>query len=270
MAADGHSPFNQSSSVKSRILRGARKLRDEIRQLPDFAVFLARAPTSPYKKALRERVVDPLDTENTKHQGNKSSKEPKKNFDGNPAVLLSTAMKLADKLPHELTYDDIMRASHYEGRTISNSISVVFAAHKLDQLIWAHNRIERESARFPDLIAEYRTTYPPPWGLLRNILSAMRDAAGDNGLFDFDFSDPEDHQLRLSNYEQFSFKAEMTNRTMGARTNSIPCPREKRSSWRYASRPSTSSWAGVDPNSFFSTNSTPSSIRPWSRRWSRH
>ena len=194
-----------------------RDLRDEIRQLPDFAVFPARRPASPYKKALRERVVDPLDSEDTKRQGNISSKQPNKNFDGNPAALLSAAMKLADKLPHELTYDDIMRASHYEGRTISNSISVVFAAYKLDQFIWAHNRIERESARFPDLIAEYRTTYPPPWEILRNILSAMRDAAGDYGLFDFDFSDPEDHQLRLSNYEQFSFKAEMTNRTTGAR-----------------------------------------------------
>ena len=93
-----------------------RDLRDEIRQLPDFAIFPARRPASPYKNALRERVVDPLDSEDTKRQGNRSSKQPNKNFDGNPAALLSAAMKLADKLPHELTYDDIMRASHYEGR----------------------------------------------------------------------------------------------------------------------------------------------------------
>ena len=44
----------------------------------------------------------------------------------------------------------------------------------------------------------------------------MRDAAGDDGLFDFDFSDPGDHPLDMGNYEQFSFTAEMTNRTSGA------------------------------------------------------
>ena len=44
----------------------------------------------------------------------------------------------------------------------------------------------------------------------------MRDAAGDDGLFNFDFSDPDGYELHMGNYEQFSFKAEMTNRTTGA------------------------------------------------------
>ena len=126
------------------------------------------------------------------------------------------AMKLTGKLPHELTHDDIMRASHYEGNTLSNSISAVFAAYRADQFIWAHKRIETERVDFAELITEYRTKYPPPWETLREILSAMRDAAGDNGLFNFDFSDPDDYELHMGNYEQFSFKAEMTNRTTGA------------------------------------------------------
>ena len=69
---------------------------------------------------------------------------------------------------------------------------------------------------FRDLVAEYRAKYPPPWETLRAILSEMRDAAGDDGLFDFDFSDPGDHPLTMGSYEQYSFKAEMTNRTSGA------------------------------------------------------
>lgn len=44
----------------------------------------------------------------------------------------------------------------------------------------------------------------------------MRDTTGDDGLFNFDFSDPEDYELTIGNYEQFSFKAEMRNRTTGA------------------------------------------------------
>ena len=47
----------------------------------------------------------------------------------------------------------------------------------------------------------------------------MRDAAGDDGLFNFDFSDPDDSDLRVENYEQFTFTAVMTNRTTGARYN---------------------------------------------------
>ena len=83
--------------------------------------------------------------------------------------------------------------------------------------MWAHKRIETERIDFAELITEYRTNYPPPWETLREILSAMRDAAGEDGLFNFDFSDPNEHELDLRNYEQFSFKAEMTNRTTGAK-----------------------------------------------------
>ena len=81
-----------------------------------------------------------------------------------------------------------MRASYYGGDTISNSVSAVFTAYKIDQYIWAHRRIETESADFGELIAQYRFESPPPWEVLREALSEMRDAAGDDGLFDFDFS----------------------------------------------------------------------------------
>ena len=148
--------------------------------------------------------------------GTNSRTPPANSFNGNQAALLSTAMKLADKLPHELTRDDIMRASYYEGATLSNVISEVFASYKVDQFVWAHTRIETEPADFEDLVAEYRAKYPPPWETFRDILSGMREAAGDEGLFDFDFSDPDGHRLDMGNYEQFSFKTEMTNRTSGA------------------------------------------------------
>ena len=44
----------------------------------------------------------------------------------------------------------------------------------------------------------------------------MREAAGDYALFDFDFTDPEDQELGIDNFELFTFKTEMTNRTTGA------------------------------------------------------
>ncbi len=191
-------------------------LRDEIRQVPDFTVFAIDDHESPYKKTLYGQVLSPLNRANTGRQRRRSSNQSNKGFNGNPAVLFSAAMKLTGKLPHELTRGDIMRASHGEGDTMSNSISAVFAAYKVDQFIWAHKRIEKEHVRFDELITEYQTENPPPWENLRAILSDMRDAAGDEGLFNFDFSDPDDFDLRVENYERFSFTAVMTNRTTGA------------------------------------------------------
>ena len=195
-----------------------RSLRDEIRRLPDFTVFAVNNKESPYKKALYEQVLAPLNPGTTGSRGGGSSNKPKNRFNGNQAALLSAAMKLTGKLPHELTHDDIVRSSHYEGDTLSNSVSAVFAAYKLDQFIWTHGKFDndRERVSRAELNAKYIIKYPPPWETLREILSEMRDAAGDEGLFNFDFSDPRDHEIRVSNYEQFSFAAVMTNRTTGA------------------------------------------------------
>ena len=194
-----------------------RSLRDEIRRLPDFAVFAVDNQDSPYKRALYEQIVAPLNRGDSGRGGRMSSNQSKNSFNGNRAALLSAAMKLTGKLPHELTHGDFLRASHSEGDTMSNSINEVFTAYKLGQYQWAHDRIEKEHVRFDDLITEYRANYRPPWETLREILSEMRDAAGDTGLFNFNFSDPDDYVLDFGNYRGFTFNADMTNRTTGAR-----------------------------------------------------
>ena len=172
----------------------AFNFRKRIRRLPDFTVYpLAGDRASPYTKALYKQVMAPLEPAESGRRRGKSPNQPINRFNGNRAALLSTAMKLAGKLPHELTHDDIMRASYYEGDTLTNSISEVFAAYKVDQYIWAHKQIEIESGSFQKLMDEYRTKYTPPWITLREILSEMRVAAGDDGLFDFEFSDPEEY-----------------------------------------------------------------------------
>ena len=208
-AIEGHSSTGERDVF-------VRNLRDEIRLLPDFAVFTVSGQPSEYKNELHEKVLAAFIPAQAQGRGRNSSNQPHNSFNNNQAALLSAAMKLSGRLPHELTYDDIMSAAHYEGAILSNSISVVFAAYKVDQFIWAHKRIEKECVEFSDLMAEYRTMYPPPWETLRNIMSEMREAAGDDGLFDFDFSDPGGHEINMGNYERFSFKAEMTNRTTGA------------------------------------------------------
>ena len=161
-----------------------RELRNEIINLQDFTIISPNeGHDSPYKRALYKEVIAPFIPQQNRRQQNRVDNS----FNGNQAILLSMAMKLGGKLPQELTYDDIMRASHYEGGTISNSISSVFASYKVDQFIWAHSRIETKPVAYADLVAEYRTKYPPPWETLREILSTMRVAAREDGLFDFDF-----------------------------------------------------------------------------------
>ena len=193
-------------------------LRHRIERTPDFNVFPAdSARDFDYDRAVKERVMVPLAQRADRRAGSRQSRG--NSFNENPAALVTMAMKRTGKLPHELTYDDIMRASHYEGGTIANTISEVFAAYKVDQYDWAHARFESDTGpvRFADLVAEFHERNPPPWETLRDVMAKMRDAAGAGGLFDFDFSDPADVHLDMSNYREFSFKTEMTNRTSGAR-----------------------------------------------------
>ena len=70
-----------------------------------------------------------------------------RSFYGNPAALVTMAMKSNHKLPHQLTYDDIMRASNFEGGTIDNTVSQIFATYKVDQYEWAHMLFENDSGR---------------------------------------------------------------------------------------------------------------------------
>ena len=193
----------------------AAGLRETISQLPDFALFPQSRPGGSYEESLYGRVIAPLIPQ-TNNRSRRQSPPPPKSCNGNPAILISLAMKLAQKLPHELNRDDIMLAGQYEGSIISNAVSEIFATYKVDQFIWAHKRIETESVPYPTILDDYRRKYPPPWDILRDVLSSMRIAAGDHGLFDFEFSDPDHHELHMGNYEQFQFRTEMTNRTSGA------------------------------------------------------
>ena len=194
----------------------AANLREQVSRLPDFTLFPHSRPRAKsYENALHDRVLAPLIPQDNKNRRQRSPLPPN-SCNGNPAILLSLAMKLARKLPHELDRDDITIAGQYEGSIISNVVSEVFATYKIEQFIWAHKRIETESVPYSSLLAEYRRTYPPPWDILRNVLSAMRAAAGDDGLFNFEFSDPDEYELHMGNFEQFQFQTQMTNRTSGA------------------------------------------------------
>ena len=125
-------------------------------------------------------------------------------------------MKLAGKAPHEISREDIIRASHYEGGTISNGISRIFAGYKVDGFLWAHRQWETNGGDYGDLSERYQRENPPPWDSLRAVLEEMRESAGDHGLFDFEFSDPSDLGLNLSTFREFKFQTVMTNRTTEA------------------------------------------------------
>ena len=207
----------ERESGKSKRDEFVHSLRDQISRTPDFHVFptgRTRGSIS-YEKSLFDRVWAPLMETPRKRRANTESRP--NSFNGNPVSLISLAMKRCRKLAHELTRDDTMQASHYEGGTIQNAISAVFAAYKVDQYVWAHTQIETDAVPFADLVAQYQRQHPPPWDMLRDVMAKMRDAAGEGGLFDFEFSDPADIRLDIANFQGFSFTTAMTNRTTGAR-----------------------------------------------------
>ena len=136
-------------------------------------------------------------------------------FKNDPVSLICQAMRLSHKLPHEVTREDILQASHFEGKTIGNQLSQIFARYKVEQYVWAHNESEKGGKSVHGLMSEYRNAHRPPWEILRESLDQMRDASDDPELFNFEFSDPENDELSFGNYQQYSFSTVFTNRTTG-------------------------------------------------------
>ncbi|MCY3646777.1 MAG: AAA family ATPase [Chloroflexi bacterium] len=197
-----------------------RALRDEVGRIPDFEVLpsasTSGAPdlTSEYLRELHDAVLQPLNSTRSDRQGGTAP-----GYDGNRAALLSMAMRLAGKLPHELTREDILSAGHLEGDLITNPLNTIFAEYVLDRYTWAHETVETKQIPYQDLIDAYTREHRPPWEALRDILAAMKEASGEDGLFDFAFSDPGDAALNMETYRRFGFEfvSEMENRTTGAR-----------------------------------------------------
>ena len=136
-------------------------------------------------------------------------------YHNDPAILVSMAMKLAGKLPHEIERRDILRAAHYEGPTIGNALSEAFTRYKGEQYSWAVTESERGRGDVKSLVAQYRSENEPPWETFREVLEAMREAAGDENVFNFEFSDPEESRINHADHQQFSFETVLTNRTTG-------------------------------------------------------
>ena len=140
--------------------------------------------------------------------------EPRQTDDRHP-VMLTLAMRLRGKLAHELDQSDFLRAAHHTGETIANTLSEAFTRYKVDQYSWAHSEGEIPGrGEIATLMQAYRTKHKPPWETLREILSQMREQVGD-GLFDFEFSDPEHDQFNHATHNQYSFRTTMTNRSTG-------------------------------------------------------
>ena len=186
-------------------------LRMKISKLQDFQVLGnigGNDAVSAYSQAIQQDVIGKLTSGNRR-----SSQEG--SFGNNPAALVSHAMKVSGKLPHELCQNDVLRAAHYEGDTIGNQLSRIFTRYKLEQYSWAHTEGETSEKSFQSLMAEYHEAECPPWVVLRANLERMREASDDPELFNFEFSDPEGDRLTHINHQQYSFEARFTNRSTG-------------------------------------------------------
>ena len=193
------------------------RLRTHIRKMRDFenfSVIKNDAALSTYSRAIVEEVFQQLRPEKSNRSSSRRSDEGTCGNDS--ALLVSLAMKLTKKLPHELLRDDVLRATHYEGPTIGNHISQAFTSYKVGQYSWAHTQSEeREGISVKKLIEEYRQNHCPPWERLDMSLNRMREASSDSELFNFEFSNPEQDRLIFAGHGQYSFAAKFTNRATG-------------------------------------------------------
>ena len=191
-------------------------VRMEYRKVPDFQSIgnmKGKGPVETYLNRIRSDVLEGFKFGNKRNK--QSRGETQRSFEGDPAALLCQAMKRTGKLPHELCREDILRASHYEGDTIGNQLSQMFARYKAEQYTWAHTEGETSQKSFQQLMREYREANCPPWKTLRASLNRMRDASGEPELFNFEFSDPENDKLSYVDHVQYSFQTRFTNKTTG-------------------------------------------------------
>ena len=207
--------FKLSNDVERR-RKFEEAIRRGIRSLPDFEVlgtFRDDDALTSYSQALQRQVL-PLPSSG-KQRTRTARKPVPTGVDGSQAALISLAMKLSGKLPHELDRSDFLRASNYEGHTIRNELSQLFTRYKVDQYHWAVTQAEESDKSFRELMREYREAERPPWEILRVVLGRMRDTSADPDLFNFEFSDPEQDTLTYWNHREYSFSTEFTNRSTG-------------------------------------------------------
>ena len=199
--------------------------REQIRQIPDFPTQQEFREGHPYLSRVYQEVLAPLDAarDQERARGNRGTRpQPNRRagmFNGNVAALVGTAAKLSGKLFHELTSEDVLRATHYEGNLLRNTISEVFAAYKLDQFNWIHRQFESADGpvSYTKLAEAYEKDHPSPWKALREALDNMRDMSRESQLFNFQFSDPGTETISMDGYREYVFRTEMTNLATGAR-----------------------------------------------------
>ena len=191
-------------------------VRLKIRNLPDFSILGSMKDkdlVAAYVNSVQSEVIRKLEPENQNRTSTQNSRPG--SFNNNQAALVCQAMKLSDKLPHELCREDILHASYYEGNTIRNQLSQIFARYKVEQHVWAHTESEKNEKSVRQLMDGYRAENLPPWETLRARLNRMREASDDPKLFNFEFSDPEESALSYVNSNQYSFTTKFTNKTTG-------------------------------------------------------
>ena len=165
-----------------------------------------------YFKSITIEVLSKIQSAN---RGSGSTRQQSDSFKNAQVRLICHAMWLSHKLPHEVTREDILRASHFEGKTIGNQLSEIFARYKLEQYAWAHTESEKGEKTVHGLMSEYCNAYRPPWEILGESLDQMREASDDPELFNFEFSNPEQNKLSFGSHQQYSFSTKFTNRTTG-------------------------------------------------------
>ena len=166
-----------------------------------------------YASKVRQSVFDPAT--NIRTSGNRAPNQEQR--DANLRSIL-TAMRLGNKLPHELDRYDIVLPFILRGETLGNALSDIFITYKAEEYVWIHEQIDSlGGGKIVDLMANRRASHKPPWEVLRSAVAEMRDATGNTGLFDFDFTNPERMALNVANINSVEFTAHLINRSMGAR-----------------------------------------------------
>lgn len=138
-------------------------------------------------------------------------------------LALVSALKKTHQPIHmigRMEFDEFFAPNTQDENILSSSLSVLFTKYKTKQFLWTHEQFEDNGGKTKSqLCQEFADKHTPPWKLINEVFSSIRQHGGVKGVFNFKVTDPSEDVLKLDSYQNYVFSPQLTDRGNGQPRN---------------------------------------------------
>lgn len=100
---------------------------------------------------------------------------------------------------------------------IATSLGVIFTRYRVNQFLWAHRYWDRggESTSREELFLQYEESHEKPWNLINEILHQIHEFSGEEAVFNFSISVPDDVNLSIESWQGYSYQPTLIDNVSG-------------------------------------------------------